>query len=126
MNKTIANMSCKEYGEYLGYPECCIESFINNRFYKSNIQQLAIDLINIGFVPCHKHALEIFEGKYENLSKLLRNREEFSNIKLPKKSIPMEKLLNLLDEKRKISKSRVFITDYLFRGFLKISLEDYF
>lgn len=58
----------KHYGDYFGYPLCCVEEFI--RFQKNGVilswklrpieQQ---ETARNGFIPCVKHAKEILEGK---------------------------------------------------------------
>lgn len=68
-------------GEYLGYPKCCIDEFINDnkdgRFaahYRKQNGELPIEIQGVGFIPCRKHTKMIVEGKIK-IQNLINNRK---------------------------------------------------
>ena len=86
--------TCRDYymrmGKYFGYPECCIENFIEHHYknihekkwyeikcwVKSDKVYKAYEKIGqFGYVPCDKHAQEIIDGKYKWVSEIFKNRE---------------------------------------------------
>jgi hypothetical protein len=67
----------KRVGTYYGYPECCIEFFIQNMFYveKRNKAQKNIKASGeTGFIPCTKHAKQIL-NKSITIQDILQNRK---------------------------------------------------
>lgn len=90
---------CKDVGEYLGYPSCCVESFISDvhklttgqKFSRTENQE-NVEPKYTGFIPCHKCATNVVNGKIE-LSDLIKNRQHpvpfpdknFSHTQLQKK-----------------------------------------
>lgn len=51
------------YGEYLGYPSCCIKAFGDRAipfvFRPKIVQEMTLN----GFLPCEKHAMELRLGR---------------------------------------------------------------
>lgn len=64
----------REMGTFYGYPTCCIDWFINERFAKliplTEAQEKAVD--NRGYVPCPECAKKV--NKDFPLTKLIVNR----------------------------------------------------
>lgn len=58
-------------GKFYGYPECCIEEFIQKPCPHTNKQIEASRYT--GFIPCRKHADEILAGRH-TLESILRHR----------------------------------------------------
>lgn len=69
MNETEHHQHWRTTGKYYGYPQCCIDAFIND---KSNRDQEIHK--NQGFLPCQEHAKQIKEGKI-TIESLITNRE---------------------------------------------------
>lgn len=65
-------MNRQQYGNYFGYPECCVKSFIEKE--KKSKSQLIIKKMGTGFVPCNKHAIDIINKKIK-ISELICNRK---------------------------------------------------
>jgi hypothetical protein len=59
----------KHFGEYYGYPKCCIDSFCNQVTTRS--QRKAGN--NSGFIPCKNHTKHILYNKI-TLRSLITNR----------------------------------------------------
>jgi hypothetical protein len=52
------------YGEYYGYPSCCIRSFHDILLGKKNISLIQLNAGNgSGFIPCLEHAKQVQEEK---------------------------------------------------------------
>ena len=68
-------------GEYYGYPQCCIDSFImaknKDAFtlieikYRKELQKARI--LYSGFIPCNVHLQLILDGKF-NSDEVFKNR----------------------------------------------------
>ena len=63
------------YGKYFGYPECCIQDFI--QFYlKEKLRTDEQEKVKcFGFIPCHQHALDILTGKITLEAIILSSRQ---------------------------------------------------
>lgn len=59
----------KKMGRLLGYPQCCVDEFMNPR--RSNRQALAAQ--DTGFIPCLAHAKEVLRGDIQ-LKDLIKSR----------------------------------------------------
>jgi hypothetical protein len=79
----------KEYGVAFGYPDCCINEYINDsaRMMRTKIdprnrKQIKIAREKYGFVPCKYHAMLIHQGKTtaEELVANRRNAEQSSEL----------------------------------------------
>lgn len=57
------------YGEYYGYPKCCIKSFKYSMHKKENVQAEQ----GYGFIPCDKHTEDIYNRKIK-IHDLINNR----------------------------------------------------
>lgn len=57
------------YGQYYGYPKCCIDSFKYSMHKKSNLQAEQ----GYGFIPCDKHTEDIYCRRIQ-LADLIQNR----------------------------------------------------
>ena len=63
----------EEIGRYYGFPECCIESFMQTMGALGN--PLGAEAGNgTGFIPCPKHAQQVIDGDIK-LEDLINNRE---------------------------------------------------
>ncbi len=54
-------MNKRDYGNYFGYPQCCIDSFLTKK--NRNKSQNKVKRMGSGFVPCRKHASDILNRK---------------------------------------------------------------
>lgn len=61
-------------GKMLGYPECCIESFVGQHPLSRTEDQYAIGNLGLGFIPCPKHAKEVVQGG-RAIETLITNRD---------------------------------------------------
>jgi hypothetical protein len=63
-------------GLYYGYPQCCIDNFIETykKIQKRTDEQERAHM-STGFIPCHKHALEIIAGQRTLESLILPTRK---------------------------------------------------
>jgi hypothetical protein len=64
-----------EMGKHFGYPECCINQFIETYGAMEASEERKIASSFTGFIPCDIHAKEILDGK-TTLSNLITNRQE--------------------------------------------------
>ena len=74
MPTSSVNYRMKKQGEFFGYPECCVKSFI--KFVNGKGKRTCIQNITShpeGFVPCNLHAKQIFRGDI-TLKHLIQNR----------------------------------------------------
>lgn len=116
--KRVSNNKWVENGRKYYYPECCINSFLQHRS-KTLSQSICAVIIDIGFIPCEKHAIKILDGKYKNLSEIVP-RETLKRIKLPSKLIPREKQEIIFQKRQKLgkvttsTKRRIFYKDISF------------
>lgn len=74
-------MDNRQYGQYYGYPTCCIDEFVG--FQKDGVIQPARfrpkeqqKAQKNGFIPCVKHAKEILQGKIHIEDLILKTRQE--------------------------------------------------
>lgn len=78
----------RKVGEYLGYPKCCIEAFIEKSGIHPEFEKIRADVSKgSGFLPCLKHAKMINSGKI-TLEALIHNRKA----KEPFPFLPVEEL----------------------------------
>jgi hypothetical protein len=72
-----------ENGQYYGYPQCCIDNFIEiyREIKRRTNEQDRVHLFS-GFVPCHKHALEILCGHTTLEALILPTRKHFKSLKV--------------------------------------------
>ena len=67
----------KSIGEHFGFPECCINGFINKEYelnsslYKELMSKTAID--GTGYMPCVKH-LKLLADKVITMDEVLNKR----------------------------------------------------
>jgi len=68
-----------KYGKRFGYPECCIEAFIERNIDDENIippNRIQIRVANSkGFIPCSYCCWKVISGKCK-LEDLINNRKE--------------------------------------------------
>ena len=88
------------YGEYLGYPDCCIKAFGDVAIFFTS-RPMNVQLANkCGFVPCSKHANMLLNGEitYDKLINTSKRKcsvpfkEEFSNVERMQIMIELDKL----------------------------------
>ena len=87
----------REYGRIFGYPECCIDEFINDQDIRQktgedvrNEDQKDVARRTMGFVPCKMHTQMIVAGTItpEELVAPTRNAKKVK--KLNKKALEQE------------------------------------
>lgn len=49
-------------GEFFGYPQCCIDEFINSASKREGPTGIRKEATDLGFVPCEKHSRELLAG----------------------------------------------------------------
>jgi hypothetical protein len=64
----------RNQGKYYGYPDCCIDSFVNRGLFRELSREQKRVHKNYGFIPCPECAKKIVEGK-TTLEGLIKNRE---------------------------------------------------
>lgn len=68
-----------KYGQRFGYPECCIQAFIERNKYNDNIirpRRIQLRIGNrTGFIPCSYCTWKVLSGKCK-LEDLLKDRKE--------------------------------------------------
>jgi hypothetical protein len=67
----------KQIGIYLGYPICCINSFIKRGYKLPTKNQINASILNnkrTGFIPCSNHAKQINKGNI-SITDLINNRK---------------------------------------------------
>ena len=72
-------ISKMERGKFYGYPQCCIEEFVELKHMKGDQDALMMriteaGLYNCGFVPCEVHLQKLIDGEI-SVKDLIQNRE---------------------------------------------------
>jgi hypothetical protein len=68
-----------ERGKFYGYPQCCIQEFVELKHMKGDQDALMMrimeaGLYNCGFVPCKVHLQKLIDGEI-SVKDLIQNRE---------------------------------------------------
>jgi hypothetical protein len=63
----------QERGRYYGYPECCIENFVNKVIFRKLSKEQEQVHKNHGFIPCPECAKKVVEG-ITTLEGLIKDR----------------------------------------------------
>lgn len=61
-------------GKHFGYPDCCINQFIETTGALGSSQERVVAADGTGFLPCDKHAKQILDGKIK-LEDLIKHRQ---------------------------------------------------
>ena len=78
-------MKQRDYGEWFGYPTCCIDHFVSGE----EVSQDQYKAANYtGFVPCPEHAKKVLSGEI-SLESLVKGRR--CRIPFPGNISPLEK-----------------------------------
>lgn len=68
-------------GKRYGYPQCCIDSFINESSPEARTEnQKLVSLLQTGFIPCEHHANLLVKGEISLISLISHERD----LSLPK------------------------------------------
>ena len=62
-----------KYGKRFGFPECCIEAFVERNILPNRIQKRIGN--NTGFIPCSYCCWKVLSGKCK-LEDLIKDRKE--------------------------------------------------
>ena len=68
-----------ESGKFYGYPQCCIDEFIEHKHLKGDQEALMArikeaGLYNCGFVPCEAHLQKLIDGEI-SVKSLIKDRQ---------------------------------------------------
>jgi hypothetical protein len=79
------------WGNYYGYPQCCIDSFTNLFDPKTRSEEQEKVHWDSGFIPCREHALEILAGKTTLEALILPTRQHPRPFKTEKPALRVTK-----------------------------------